>query len=227
MGCFSLYFLYYNGYLQVKHDGVAFLGSIWSYINIITPCTILSVLTTNSLSIPIGEENERILQAIGVFFMWYKFLYFFRLSKSMGYLTRLIIIVIMDMSTFLVVLFFTIVAFSDTFLTISNGNDGVIQDGREQKPFVQGFFDAILYVYLIVLGSFELTDFQNSIATNLLITFFIVCTVFNTIVMLNLLIAIIGETFSIVKSNAENAQFQEMAALISENSYLIPDYVKQ
>ena len=72
-----------------------------------------------------------------------------------------------------------------------------------------------------------MTHFTNSIATDLLIGFFILCTVFNTIVMLNLLIAIIGETFSIVKANSENAQFQEMAALISENSYLIPDSVKR
>ena len=84
----------------------------------------------NVFNIPIAEENERILQAIGVFFMWYKFLYFFRLSKSYGYLTRLIILVIIDMSTFLVVLFFTLVAFSDTFLTISNGNDDFTLDDR-------------------------------------------------------------------------------------------------
>ena len=45
--------------------------------------------------------------------------------------------------------------------------------------------------------------------------------------MLNLLIAIISETFAKVKSNAVNASYQEMAAMISENSYLIPDYIKQ
>lgn len=88
------------------------------------------MLLINSFNIPIGESNERVIQAIGVFFMWYKFLYFFRLSISYGYLTRLIILVIVDMSTFLVVLFFTIVAFSDTFLTISNGNDNVTLDDR-------------------------------------------------------------------------------------------------
>jgi hypothetical protein len=137
------------------HEGWNYLNSVWNYIDIITPSTILSVLTINTLSINIGEEAERMLQAIGVFFMWYKFLYFFRLSKSYGYLTRLIITVMMDMSTFLVVLFFTIIAFSDTFLTISNGNKG---DG-ETEPFVHGFFDSIIYTYLIILGSFDLAHF--------------------------------------------------------------------
>jgi hypothetical protein len=216
LGMYSLYFLH-NEYLQVHHDGMDYIKSVWNYIDIITPCTILTVLTVNTFEINIGIEAERILQAIGVFFMWYKFLYFFRLSKSFGYLTRLIILVIYDMRHFLIVLFFTLVAFSDTFLTISNGNN----DGVHQ-PFVNGFTDAIIYVYMIILGSFDMQNFENSIATQLLIGAFIVCTVFNTIVMLNLLIAIISETFEWVKKNAENASFQEMAALIAENSYLIP-----
>lgn len=56
---------------------------------------------------------------------------------------------------------------------------------------------------------------------------FILCTVFNTIVMLNLLIAIISETFSLVKENALNASYQEMASMIAENAYLIPEKIKR
>jgi len=53
------------------------------------------------------------------------------------------------------------------------------------------------------------------------------CTLFNTIVMLNLLIAIISETFSQFKENSLPATYQEMSAMIAENSYLIPDRIKQ
>lgn len=87
--------------------------------------------------------------------MWFKFLYFFRIFKSFGYLIRLIILVIADMKDFLIVLFFTIVAFGDTFLTISNGN----KEDSNTEQFVYGFFDAIIYTYLIILGSFEMSDF--------------------------------------------------------------------
>jgi hypothetical protein len=201
LGIFSLYFLR-NETRQMIDDGPDYLTSIWNYIDIITPTTVLTVLGINSLNIVIGDETERILQAIGVFFMWFKFLYFFRIFKKYGYLIRLIITVISDMSTFLVVLFFTLVAFGDTFLTISNGNKE-----PPHEPFVHGFFDAIIYTYLTTLGSFDLETFKNSIATNLLIAFFLTCTVFNTIVMLNLLIAIISETFAQVKENAANASY--------------------
>ena len=45
--------------------------------------------------------------------------------------------------------------------------------------------------------------------------------------MLNLLIAIISETFAVVKENSENASYQEMASMIAENAYLIPDRLKE
>jgi hypothetical protein len=45
--------------------------------------------------------------------------------------------------------------------------------------------------------------------------------------MLNLLIAIISETFAHVKENASNASYQEMASMIAENAYLIPPKLKE
>jgi hypothetical protein len=114
--------------------------------------------------------------------MWFKFLYFFRIFKSYGYLTRLIIVVISDMSTFLVVLFITIVMFSDTYLTISNGN-------IPEERFVHSFTDSVIYVYRIILGDFNVEEF-GSVSVTLCYALFIICTIFNTIVMLNLLIEI-------------------------------------
>lgn len=46
------------------------------------------------------------------------------------------------------------------------------------------------------------------------------------IVMLNLLIAIISQTFDRVNQNAVSAGYQEMAAIIAENSYLISEDAK-
>jgi uncharacterized membrane protein len=87
---------------------------------------------------------------------------------------------------------------------------------------VFSFGNSIIYTYRIILGDFDVTKF-GSVATMLVFSLFILCTVFNTIVMLNLLIAIISETFENVKENATSAFFQEMAAMIAENAYLIPE----
>jgi uncharacterized membrane protein len=108
--------------------------------------------------------------------------------------------------------------FSDTYLTISNGN-------VPEERFVTSFTDSIIYVYRIILGDFNVEEF-GSVAVPLCYALFIICTIFNTIVMLNLLIAIISESFSNVKSNSTQASFKEMAAMIAENAYIIPEDVK-
>lgn len=131
--------------------------------------------------------------------MWIKLLYFFRVFKSYGYLIRLLILVIDDMRTFMAVFFFTIVAFSDSLLTIAKGN-------TEENMFVTSTVDSILYTYRITLGDFNVEEFGN-VAVVLVYALFILCTVFNTIVMLNLLIAIISDTYANVKENAVNASY--------------------
>lgn len=217
LGLFSLYFLR-NELKQMKAMGLSYLASVWNYLDLITPITILSLMVIKTFFVGIDLDVERSLQAVGVFFMWLKFLYFFRIFESFGYLIRIIIVVIFDMRHFLVVLLITIIAFGDSFLTLSLGNQA------EDDRFVKSFSDAVIYTYRIVLGDFNVDEFGN-VGTSLVYILFILCTVFNSVVMLNLLVAIISETFSAVKANAYSASYQERAAMIAENTYLIPKHL--
>ena len=47
------------------------------------------------------------------------------------------------------------------------------------------------------------------------------------VIMLNLLIAIISETFNTVNENSVQASYQERARIIAENAYLIPKAKKK
>jgi hypothetical protein len=73
----------------------------------------------------------------------------------------------------------------------------------------------------LILGDFDTSAF-GEVSVLLVWVLFLLCTVFNMIVMLNLLIAIISETFAKVTAMADNAAYQEMAAMIAENNYLVP-----
>jgi len=167
------------------------------------------------------QELERAIQSVTTFFMWLKLLYFMRIFKNTGYLIRMIVVVITDMGSFLLVLLIGLVAFGDSFLSIAHGNADI-----GAVVFTTGFVDSIIYVYNIILGGFDTSEYEGSINYILVMILFLLCTIFNMIVMLNLLIAIISESFANVNSNAKNATFQEMASLIAENNYLIPSYRK-
>jgi hypothetical protein len=73
----------------------------------------------------------------------------------------------------------------------------------------------------MVLGDFDTNAF-GEISVGYVWVLFILCTVFNMIIMMNLLIAIISESFANVTAFAEQASYREMADIIYENTYLIP-----
>ena len=79
----------------------------------------------------------------------------------------------------------------------------------------------------MVIGGFDLGDFDNSGVYPLVLILFTACTLFNMIVLLNLLIAIISETFATVNTNAETTAQQEMTKLIAENNFLVPNWAKE
>lgn len=131
---------------------------------------------------------ERGLLSVITFFMWFKFLYFLRIFKNTGYLIRMIVEVVKDMRNFFLVLLITIAAFGDSFLRLSLGN-------TEDAQFTTGFWDSLIYTYRMILGDFDTGAFGD-VAAPLVMILFLLCTIFNMIVMLNLLIAIISDSYA-------------------------------
>lgn len=64
----------------------------------------------------------RCVYSVTTLFMWLKLLYFLRIFKQTGYLIRLIVEVVSDMTTFLLVLLITLTAFGDAMLRLSLSN---------------------------------------------------------------------------------------------------------
>jgi hypothetical protein len=218
---FASYYLQ-NETAQLSVCGIDYLKSLWNYIDIIPPTLIYMIIAINLsgyLGFTVTNSFLRSVHAIASFFMWFKLLYFMRIFRNTSYLIRMIITVIYDMRSFLLLLFITIIAFGDSWLSISLGN-------VEEEQFVHNFGEAIFFTYRVILGDFDTTAF-GSVAVHLCLFLFIICTVLNMIVMLNLLIAIISESFAAVNEKSDNASYQEMASMICENSYLIPYWVKE
>ena len=193
-----------------------YIFSLWNLIDIVNPLLVLYMIINFYIDREpmISSEFEIVVSSVSTFTMWAKQLYFLRVFDSYSYLIRMIKLVILDMKEFLVVLFVAILAFSDTYRNISEGN------ADPEKRFVDGSLDSFLMSYRMALGDFNTEEF-GEVAVPLCIIFFYLSTVFNLIVMFNLLIAIISETFATVNSNAKLAAFQERSNMVAENSYLV------
>jgi hypothetical protein len=147
-------------------------------------------MTDDEGNMPLSTiELEASMQATMSLFIWLKLLYFLRIFDATGYLIRIIVQVVVDMRHFLLVLLLTFIAFGNAIYNINTSN---------MEPFIDGgFIFGIAYVYRMVLGDFDTTAFGEVSVTYMWILF-ITCTVFNMIIMLNLLIAIISESFAAV-----------------------------
>jgi hypothetical protein len=153
----ALYFLL-NELRQIISIKLAYLTSIWNYIDLIGPC---GVIVTLSFQYSLNEGEiidphlERCIISITTFFMWLKFIYALRIFKSTGYLIRMIIEVLYDMGIFLLILLITLCAFGDSFLRLAWGNE----DPEEQ--FTTSFVPAVLYAYAMILGDFDTGAFGS------------------------------------------------------------------
>lgn len=120
------------------------------------------------------------------------------------------------MMNFMLILLVVIVAFGDSFAVMSYAN----KKSEEFMPDPKGFIGGVFYAYLIGLGEFSY-DFSQNVASTYCQILFIVNTVFTTIIMLNLFIAIISNSFQNINSQGEKASFREKAGLIAENQFLL------
>jgi hypothetical protein len=97
----------------------------------------------------------------------------------------------------------------------------------DDDKFTTNFLDATIYTYRLILGDYFDTDHFGRVSSALVWILFLLCPLFNMIIMLNLLISIVSDSFSKVNDNANSAEYQEMASLIYESMYLIPQYAKR
>jgi hypothetical protein len=81
---------------------------------------------------------------------------------------------------------------------------------------------AIIWTYRLILGDFQLDDFANFEGVELVLAWVIfgVASLFVVIVILNLLIAIMGDTFGRVLESLTNLNTREKVMMISENEFV-------
>ena len=131
--------------------------------------------------------------------------------------------VLNDMVAFMLVFFIGVLAFTDAFLSVESlyayRTDSAIKRGEIGLNMADGpyfdvvfrpYFDSFRKSFLVALGEFgEYPDLMDWPEGHFLI--FMLCCLFNLIVLLNLLIAIISETFTTILASAEQTGYKEKA----------------
>ena len=140
-----------------------------------------------------GRYNNDVLLAV-LIFSWSKGIACFRMFDKTRYMVRLIIQVIIDITTFFFILFYATLAFAFVFY---------IRNPSKSFP-----------IYLTVAYRLDLGDFETNIKETFDWFLFFVSTMINPLIMLNLLIAIMSDTATAVAEIDDICGLKELAEMI-------------
>lgn len=122
-----------------------------------------------------------------------------------------------DIKIFLLILLILYLGFGEAFLRLSE---------TSEEGFITDFGQSLIYAFNLSIGETATDAFENSVIPPVAWLLYVLCAVMLNVIMLNLLISIISDSYATINGNAEQANYQERASLISENSYLIPKHRK-
>eukprot|EP00347_Sterkiella_histriomuscorum_P005811 403355181 len=205
----------YIEFKQVTFHKREYIKSFWNLLDLTT--VILAPLTVIMDLASVEPEYVRPFMAICNFIFYLRFFYFLRIFDASSHLVRTIIEITADIRYFLFVFFLAIIGFGGSFLILSNNND----PEKEGARFIESFPSSFIYSYRLGLGDFDIDPYAESKNSILLHAFFLLSSLFSAVILLNMLVAIMGESFNRVNETSEHQRVREHLQLIVENDFLI------
>jgi len=125
--------------------------------------------------------------------------------SSLGPLVRNITYIVVDIGPFMMLLFLILFGFANAF--------NIMFSQSSLKSF-DGFPRSFMSTFAMMLGGFNLEDFDDSSQPELMNILFIIFMFLVNIILLNMLIAIMSETYNRVSANAESEFLCARATLV-------------
>ena len=224
------------GSLEMKQmitDGIEYFSDYWNCID----ATSLSINSSFLLMVTyncIGEIEHfnvqlvRTFGAFACFFMWIKVFYWMRLFSSLAYYVKLIQQTISDSMNFMLMVFLIILSFANFYYVIdrnlvtSDAGSRYYDQYTSTPEINHSIVDVIISIYMMgALGDFDSTIYRVGYDRYFAIFMFLLATFIISVVFMNMLIAIMGDTFGQVLEVAEESGLREQVVLIADHAWLL------
>jgi hypothetical protein len=229
--CFSLFFIFIEFkqmYVIVKNGQSIFeyFTELWNYSDFGAPTGIIIFIFWRRISDPTQvTAGETRLLALIFILLFMKFLYFLRIVQELGHLVHMIYMCIYDMRWFLFLMLLFVFTFTDIFFLLGayDFSDDSSRMLNAAKRGDDGNFNVLFnnfdrswqFAYLASMGDWDTENYDNHASKIFLYIAQCLCTLLNFLVMLNLLIAIICETFARINESGLQHYYCEQAKIIA------------
>ena len=205
-------FVIYNAYYEVKQIifyKLHYFKSFWNIVDLIS-ITLNSFVCISEIA-GLNDADLTTVTAVAVIFMWLKLFYFGRIFLHTASMVTMVIDITKDMKYFLIVFLLAVAGFGNCYLILARNDPG------DEENTGSNYFRSFIYAYKQALGEFD-TDSFTGTDKYLLYFIWFLNVIVTLIILLNLLIAIMGDTFDRVRESSENNMLKEL----SKSHFLTP-----
>lgn len=196
-------------------------------------------MLTQSLFLETSTIDIVTIRTIGgltVFAFWMKCFYWMKVFQKFAHFVTLITETILGIKTFMFMLFLCICAFANLFFIINNNSfanpsnlkhlppGGDASELRYVSEFIEiPVLDSLISMYLTGLGEFDTGGYTYEGSPNIYMAwfFFLLATFLVAVVFMNMLIAIMGNTFGEVLVIQDQSALFEQINMMSDFVWLI------
>jgi len=218
----------------------AYFSDLWNINDLLAISLTYAVIILAAWSGQVRASNEfRVVAAIGNIFVWMKFIGYVKLfnQKLAAYVYALEQIIV-DLAWFLIIMFIAVVMFSSAFYVLNGQIDkpertnlGIYDVGDDdllshnKSPFRSGFL-SMFGMYVMILGFFDtvwLEDDRSALITFSNVCFFMLFTFMVVIIMLNVLIAVVSDSYDGAVTKSRRIFYRARLEKIAEIDSFITD----
>ena len=122
----------------------------------------------------------------------------------------------MDTGVFIILIFFALLMFGIPLIILNENRDE--ENAINEGPIGLWFFDMLIDQYLLALGEWGNTrgNIAEGPQTRLIYVFFLLATFISLVTMLNMLIAIMGDTFDRMMENKDINAVRSKLELVAD-----------
>ena len=218
MFLFILYFIFFE-FVSFLRDGMGYIKDVFNWLDISSfgLNIYLAFLTATDFREKDDiQYDRRGLAALAVVLMWFKAFYWMRLFTGTSFYVRLIRETLYDIRFFALLFICILATFGNALYVMSQGRP----DDEMLYADIFGWrvLSTLLNQYMLSLGEFDTEAYQSDGEDIVVWTIFIATTFITQITFLNMLIAVMGDTFDRV------SEVKEQSAL-AEKIQILADYV--
>lgn len=212
---------------QFLKGPIAYLTDYSNWLDMCSQFTSLSYFIVFQYSVftdnlAVQVSTFRVWGGLACMLLWIRMFQWMRLFKETAHFITLLSRVLADMKTFDVMWLIVMAAFGNFYYTLNNNSPMTNENHYVGNYTYFPIVDAIIQMYLFSLGELDI-EAQRDGGPNHITSFilFVLSTFVLCVIFLNLIIAIIEETYLDVNAKAEEYGLYEQANLIKDMLWLL------